>query len=108
VPIYEYQCEKCKKHHEVAQRITDAPLTRCPECKGKLKKLLSLSGFQLKGGGWYKDGYSSPSAESAKESPKPAETTSSAEATPAPKAEKKESPKPAKPAAKKKSSKGKA
>lgn len=107
MPIYEYQCEKCKKHHEVAQRITDAPLTRCPECKGKLKKLLSLSGFQLKGGGWYKDGYSSPSTESAKESPKPAETVSSADTASTPKPEKKESSKPAKPS-KKKSSKGKA
>lgn len=72
MPIYEYQCEKCKKHHEVTQKITDAPLTKCPECKGKLKKLISLAGFQLKGGGWYKDGYSSPKTEAPT---KPAEST---------------------------------
>lgn len=109
MPIYEYQCQKCRKIHEVTQRMTDAPLTKCPDCKGKMQKILSLSGFQLKGGGWYKDGYSSPKPEgTAKpaETPKPSATADAAPAA-APKAEKTESPKPAKPAAKKKSSKGK-
>ncbi|MDP3695113.1 MAG: zinc ribbon domain-containing protein, partial [Desulfocapsaceae bacterium] len=34
-------------------------LTSCPECKGSVKKVMSMSSFQLKGGGWYADGYAS-------------------------------------------------
>ncbi len=59
MPIYEYQCLDCHKDHEIIQKISDKPLKKCPSCGGKIKKKLSLSGFQLKGGGWYKDGYSS-------------------------------------------------
>ena len=48
------------------QRITDDKLETCPkeECpkkkhgKGELKKMISQTSFSLKGGGWYKDGYS--------------------------------------------------
>lgn len=59
MPIYEYHCHGCQKSHEIIQKFSDAPLTICPACGGRLEKLLSLSGFQLKGGGWYKDGYAS-------------------------------------------------
>lgn len=40
------------------QKISDPPLTRCPACGGNLEKKISATSFQLKGGGWYKDGYS--------------------------------------------------
>ncbi len=59
MPIYEYLCLDCKKEHEIIQKISDKPLKVCPSCGGKIKKNLSLSSFHLKGGGWYKDGYSS-------------------------------------------------
>lgn len=59
MPIYEYECKSCKKIKEVLQRITDEPLTTCPDCSGTLKKLLSVSAFHLKGGGWSADGYKS-------------------------------------------------
>jgi putative FmdB family regulatory protein len=52
MPIYEYQCQKCGTF-EATQRITDKPLGRCPTCKGKIKKLISNTSFQLKGTGWY-------------------------------------------------------
>ncbi len=52
MPIYEYHCEKCG-HFELTKRITDKPLSRCPTCKGKVKKLISNTSFQLKGTGWY-------------------------------------------------------
>lgn len=61
MPVYEYECKKCEKIFEVQQRIADDPLKQCPECEGEVKKLMSMSSFQLKGGGWYADGYSSPS-----------------------------------------------
>ena len=57
MPIYEYECADCDKVMEVRQRISDPPLESCPECGGKVKKLVSVSSFQLKGGGWYADGY---------------------------------------------------
>ncbi len=58
MPIYEYECSECDKVMEVQQRISDSPLETCPDCGGKVKKLVSMSSFQLKGGGWYADGYS--------------------------------------------------
>ena len=59
MPIYEYHCVKCKKDHEIIQKFSDPLLSVCPNCKGKLEKKISNSSFQLKGEGWYKDGYSS-------------------------------------------------
>jgi putative FmdB family regulatory protein len=52
MPIYEYQCHKCGTF-ETTQRITEKPLAKCPTCKGKVRKLISNTSFQLKGTGWY-------------------------------------------------------
>ena len=57
MPIYEYQCAKCKKVHEIWQKITEAAATKCPSCGGKIERLISASGFALKGTGWYKTDY---------------------------------------------------
>jgi putative FmdB family regulatory protein len=51
-----YQCQKCGTF-EVTQRITEKPLGKCPTCKGKVKKLISNTSFQLKGTGWYVTDY---------------------------------------------------
>ena len=59
MPIYEYQCIECKNIHEIWQKISEQPRMVCPDCDGPLQKLVSLSSFQLKGGGWYVDGYTS-------------------------------------------------
>ena len=56
MPTYEYQCQKCGTF-ETTQKITDKPLGRCPTCKGKVKKLISNTSFQLKGTGWYVTDY---------------------------------------------------
>jgi putative FmdB family regulatory protein len=54
MPFYEYQCKACGAQTEVLQKITDAPLKKCPECgKNQLTKLVSAPVFRLKGGGWY-------------------------------------------------------
>lgn len=58
MPIYEYRCQSCGDVTEVIQKITDKPLRRCGKCSGKLKKLISRTSFQLKGAGWYSQGYS--------------------------------------------------
>lgn len=67
MPLYLYDCEKCHKSHEVIQKFSDPLLKKCPSCGGKLKKRITSTAFQLKGGGWYKDGYSSPKPETKKE-----------------------------------------
>lgn len=68
MPIYEYACEKCEKQMEVIQKITEAPLTVCPECKGRLKKMISNTSFVLKGTGWYVTDYASNKKGAAKNS----------------------------------------
>jgi putative FmdB family regulatory protein len=62
MPIYEYICHKCDAVEEVLQKIGDDAPARCPACGalGSLSKAVSNSAFHLKGGGWYKDLYSSP------------------------------------------------
>lgn len=62
MPIYEYLCEKCGSELEVAQKITDTPLTMHAECGGKIKRLISTSTFHLKGSGWYATDYASGAA----------------------------------------------
>ena len=59
MPIYEYECEECKEVVEAWQSISDEPLATCEKCGGSLHKLISMSSFHLKGGGWYADGYGS-------------------------------------------------
>lgn len=57
MPIYEYECRKCKAHTEVFQKINDQPLTKCVKCKGRLDKLVSASAVHFKGTGWYVTDY---------------------------------------------------
>ena len=57
MPIYEYRCTSCGRTVEALQKFSDAPLTECESCGGKLEKLISRTAFQLKGGGWYSEGY---------------------------------------------------
>jgi putative FmdB family regulatory protein len=66
MPIYEYRCTNCSKEFELFQKITDEPATECPDCGGKIERLVSATTFSLKGGGWYKDGYSSSKSETPK------------------------------------------
>jgi len=86
MPIYEYRCGSCGHVFDELQKISDAPLTDCPQChKRKLKKLLSAPKFRLKGAGWYEtdfktgnkrniaDGAASSPATSTE--PKPAKST---------------------------------
>ena len=69
MPIYEYRCKGCKKEFELLQKITDEPLATCPKCGKQVKRLISQTSFTLKGGGWYKDGYSSTSGRSSGSKP---------------------------------------
>lgn len=54
MPIYEYTCSECGHELEALQKMSDDPLTTCPECaKEALVKQISAAAFQLKGSGWY-------------------------------------------------------
>ena len=54
MPIYEYKCDECGAIFENFQKITDKDLDICQSCKKSgIKKLISSSGFRLKGSGWY-------------------------------------------------------
>ena len=76
MPTYEYRCNACKREFEVQQRMIDDDLVTCEVCgKDALERLLSAPAFQFKGGGWYKDLYSSAKPDSGGD--KAASTTSS-------------------------------
>ena len=57
MPIYEYSCKKCRKTIEVIQKFSDPVLKKHKGCGGSLTKLISQSGFQFKGTGWYVTDY---------------------------------------------------
>ena len=72
MPIYEYGCTACGHNFEMMQKVSDEPVSICPECGAKTEKLMSTSAFVLKGGGWHADGYSKE-----KEKPKSCDSSSS-------------------------------
>lgn len=54
MPIYAYRCESCGFSKDVLQKMSDAPLTDCPQCSAaSFRKQVTAAGFQLKGSGWY-------------------------------------------------------
>ena len=67
MPIYEYKCNKCGVF-EAMQGIKEAPLRKCPTCKGKVERQMSRGSFILKGSGWYATDYAKKSTPSSTES----------------------------------------
>ena len=71
MPIYEYQCQLCDLIFDRFQKINEPPPTNCPDCNGeKIKKLISMSSFHLKGTGWYATDYKSGSSNGSKNNTK--------------------------------------
>jgi putative FmdB family regulatory protein len=105
MPFYEYECQACKYYAEVMQKISDAPLTRCPSCgKRALKKLVSVPVFRLKGAGWYETDFKSDKETrrnlvgAEKEEPKAESKSETTEGKPAAEAKEGKGTKEAKPA----------
>ncbi len=73
MPIYEYQCTKCREVCEVLQKAKDKPPAKCPKCGGPVIKIASSPAIQFKGKGWYITDY-------AKKSSVPSETKAEAKA----------------------------
>ncbi|MDB6096338.1 MAG: regulatory protein FmdB family [Francisellaceae bacterium] len=58
MPIYEYACALCHDQLEIIQKFSDSPIQICPNCQEpSLNKIMSPSGFRLKGSGWYETDY---------------------------------------------------
>jgi putative FmdB family regulatory protein len=70
MPIYEYICNDCGHQIERIQKVDDPPPAQCEKCGGPIHRPISRTSFQLKGSGWYADGYAStaPKGESKGES----------------------------------------
>ncbi len=63
MPIYTYKCSNCGYEKDVLQKLSDAPLHKCPQCgQETYKKQLSAPGFELKGKGWYATDFKGGSA----------------------------------------------
>lgn len=61
MPLYEYECQRCKRRVEKIQSFTAPPLTTCEACGGPLEKLISAPAIQFKGSGWYVTDYAKKS-----------------------------------------------
>ena len=104
MPIYEYKCSACGHQEDHLQKLSEAPLTKCPACgKKKYAKQLTAAGFQLKGSGWYASDFKGGGKKTEGEKPeakaeaKPeSKTEARSEAKPEPKSEKKAESKPEK------------
>ena len=69
MPFYEYRCGSCGHEFEAMQKMSDAPLADCPECRQpELVKLVSAAGFRLKGSGWYETDFKGGAKKEAAES----------------------------------------
>jgi len=64
MPIYEYECRKCKAHIEVFQKVSDKPPTKCRNCGGRLERQVSAPAIQFKGSGWYVTDYAGKATKS--------------------------------------------
>jgi putative FmdB family regulatory protein len=78
MPTYQYKCKKCDYRFEEFQSITDKPIASCPECGGKVVRLISGgSGFLFKGSGFYITDHRSDSYKKAAEKDKPSPVSES-------------------------------
>jgi len=68
MPTYEYTCRDCGHTFDVVQKMTDEPLTVCPECGGPLRKVFAVPAIAFKGSGFY-------ATDHGKKSKRPSETS---------------------------------
>ncbi|WP_327680062.1 FmdB family zinc ribbon protein [Kitasatospora sp. NBC_00458] len=83
MPTYQYQCTECGNGLEAVQKFTDEPLTTCPDCEGRLRKVFSAVGVVFKGSGFYRTDSRSSSSSSVSSS-STSSSASSSSSTPAP------------------------
>lgn len=106
MPTYAYRCTACSHAFDIFQKFTDEPLTTCPECGSRIRKVFQPVGIVFKGSGWYvndsrpaeKD-TAKADASPAKDGAKPAKENGSTESAPKPAPATADSSAPAAPAA---------
>jgi putative FmdB family regulatory protein len=82
MPTYDYECSKCGHSFEAFHSMSAEPIAKCPECKGKVRRLIGTgAGILFKGSGFYQTDYRSSDYKKAASADKPAEATP-VEATP--------------------------
>ena len=57
MPLYEYQCTKCRRRTEKIESVAGPHLKKCPHCGAKVERLLAAPAIQFKGAGWYVTDY---------------------------------------------------
>jgi len=62
LPLYEYECTKCKRHTEKIESVSGPHLKKCPHCGGKMEQVIAAPAIQFKGAGWYVTDYAGKSA----------------------------------------------
>jgi putative FmdB family regulatory protein len=62
MPVYEFECPEGTITEKLVKVGTQS--IECPKCRQKARKIMSRCTFELKGGGWYADGYAAPSKRS--------------------------------------------
>ncbi len=68
MPTYVYECTACSEQTELIQKVTDAPLETCPQCGGRVRKVLFPVGIVFKGPGFHVNDYAKPSRKDAEPS----------------------------------------
>lgn len=82
MPIYAYKCAECGHQMDVIRKVSDPPLTDCPNCgKPALVKQVTAAGFQLKGAGWYVTDFRDQGSGKKKDTAKPDEKTATDQST---------------------------
>src|ERR1700739_3330096 len=77
MPIYAYKCSSCGHTLDVLQKMSDAPLSSCPQCRAEtLSKQLTAAGFQLRGSGWYATDFKGSGSRNGTTAAKPGESKS--------------------------------
>ena len=100
MPTYQYACTECDHRFEAVQAFSDASLSVCPECGGKLRKVFSSVGIVFKGSGFYRtDSRAGAGSTVAKSADAGSDGSSSTSTSTEKKSETKSTPAPSTPAA---------
>lgn len=79
MPIYEYECGRCQHRSERIQKFSDRPVRKCPECGGRVERLISPPAIRFKGTGWYVTDYANKGKPEAKADEGESQSASSAD-----------------------------